>query len=92
MHPSPDSMADKVADHMETARLGVFLHRSADVAEVLAGNHLLDGQLEALSRRAEQFIRPWHDLPDRHCDRAVAHEPIEHRAEVETDDVSLLHL
>src|SRR5436309_9095266 len=39
VHPAADSVADEVANHVEPARLGVLLHRRADIANVLAGPH-----------------------------------------------------
>ena len=92
MHAASDSVSDKIADHVEAARLGMLLHRRSDVAEVTAGTHLIDGELQALPRRRHQLVRAWRHFANRHCDRPVADEPVEHRAEVETDDVSLLQL
>src|SRR3954454_7852148 len=92
VHPPADSMADEGADDVESLRFRVLLHRRADVAEVLARTHLGDGRLEALPRRIDEDLRLRRDLADRHRNRAVAHEALQDRAEVETDDVSLLQL
>src|SRR5436190_19853487 len=55
VHPSSDSVSYEIADDVETARLGVFLNRRADVAEMIAGTHLFDGVLQALTRRVAQL-------------------------------------
>src|SRR5438132_6451018 len=57
MHPPSDSMSDKIADHVKAFRLRVLLYRGADVAEVLAGNHFLDGKLQTFPRRLDQLLR-----------------------------------
>ena len=59
---------------------------------MLARAHLGDGRLEALPSRVDQELRRRQDLADRHRDRTVADESLQDRAEVETDDVSLLQL
>src|SRR5438132_917175 len=47
VHAAPDAVSDEVADHMESAGLGVLLHRGADVAQMPSRPHFLHRQLEA---------------------------------------------
>ncbi len=91
VHAPPDAVSDEVPDDMEPVLFGMLLNRGTDIAEVPAGSHLIDGQVETFAGRVDQLLRPGGDFAHRHGDGAVADEPVEDRTEIEADDVALLH-
>src|SRR5262249_37470352 len=92
VHPGANAVPDEFAHHRKTVLLDQTLHRVANVAQAVAGAHLVDRAIERVAGYVQQLLQLRPDLADWNRHRRIREISVHFHAEVDRDDVAFLQL
>src|SRR2546422_6790909 len=89
VHPCPDAVSHKLADHRESLRLDPGLHGCRNITQPVADAHFLNRTVKGLTRGSQERLDFRRDLAHRDGHRCIGEIAVELDAEVNRNNIAL---
>ena len=89
MHHAANAMAHIITKHTVAVRLGEGLNGIADVPDMVTGNSLLDGSLQAIARNLAQGLGLGRGGADEKRPSVIAHPTVDNGSRIDGDDIAI---